>query len=348
MLSSTASITSTLATFKTAVYAIAAVVIAEALATSFGPFGFCTHPCLAATEKGRVVLEFPPNKSLGTVRFHLYRLDKASGRTVPSKEKIDLKGTVALPTGMNTDFKLSYDGADNMKKLADILGKYDIIRSFNCDHQLLDDKKIAHLARISSIRRINLAHTDTGDEGVKSLTALKKLKSLNLTSTMITAQSAKYLSTLSELNVLDLDKNNLDDSIGKELSKLTRIDDLGLKATKVSDACLNEVVKMKTITQLRLGANAGITDRGIAKLVALKNLKLLDVTDTKVTPKGLEVLKSLPLQVLKVRRSSWSKAQLDRLKSVFPKTQMKDGTRADIDTNLFEPLHSPFEKGPQF
>lgn len=309
---------------------------------------FCTTTCIAANEKDRVVLEFPPNRSLGTLRLHLYRRDKATGRIVQSSDRVDLKGTVALPVGMDTDFKLSYDGAESMKKLADIVGKHDVIRSFNSDDQLLDDKKIANLARISSIRRLNLAHTDTTDEGVKALTALKKLTSLNISSTMITAQSAKYISTLSELNHLDLAKNSLDDSIGKELSKLTRMDDLGLKATKISDACVYEVVKMKTITQLKLGSNAGITDRGIAKLVALKNLKFLDVADTKVTPEGLEVLKSLPLKVLKVRKSKWSKAQLGRLSAMFPNAKLKDESRSDIDTNLFEPLHSPFEKGPQF
>jgi|GEM_PF-939207 hypothetical protein len=311
---------------------------------------FCTLSCPAAPEKGSVVLEFPADRSLGVLRLYSYKRDKATGRLVQSKDQINLKGTVALPIGVtNADFKLSYDGAENIRKLADIVGKYDIIRTFDSDDQLLDNKKVAQIARISSIRRIDLAHTDLGDDGVKALMALNRLTCLNMSSTMITAQSGKYISTLSELTVLDLDKNGLDDSIGKELSKLAHIDDLGLKATNVSDACLDEVAKMKSITQLRLGSNRGITDRGIAKLVALKNLKLLDVTDTKVTPKGLEPLKSLPLKVLKVRRESWSKAQLDRLKSLFPNAELKDGfTRTDIDQGLFEPLHSPFKKGTGF
>lgn len=104
------------------------------------------------------------------------------------------------------------------------------------------------------------------DLGVAKIAKLSKLKALNISGSKVTTAGLKFLEKLplERLNLWNCSK--LDDSAGVELAAFTHLKELDLSYTSVGDATL------KT-------------------LAGIPGLKLLYLTDTKVTPEAVEAFR---------------------------------------------------------
>ena len=104
------------------------------------------------------------------------------------------------------------------------------------------------------------------DLGVAKMAKLNKLKSLNISGSKVTTAGLKPLEKLplERLNLWNC--NKLDDSAGAELATFTHLKELDLSYTPIGDATL------KT-------------------LAGIRGLKLLYLTDTKVTPEAVEAFR---------------------------------------------------------
>lgn len=179
-------------------------------------------------------------------------------------------------------------------------------------------KNLEHL----SVTKISVSSMPITDEGLASIGRMPNLNELYLERTSVTLSGLKHLS---RLKLIALDVNNIknfnDDCmkyVAKTWTELRSFDindvglsDVGLAALSdmqslrrldvsdqgLSDAQLEYIMPLKNLTELVLNINK-VTDKGVAKLVAaLPNLKLIELTHTKVTEQLVSSLRKKGLNV---------------------------------------------------
>jgi len=110
-----------------------------------------------------------------------------------------------------------------------------------------------------------------------------------------------------------------------------KISSLDLARTKVTDAGLAKIAAMKNLTELHL-ENTGISDAGLDHLKGLAALEYLNLYGTKVTDAGLPKLAGLAkLHALYLWQSGVTKAGVTALRAKLPKAHINNGWTAEDD-----------------
>jgi hypothetical protein len=165
------------------------------------------------------------------------------------------------------------------------------------------------------------------EDDLSPLGKMKQLRILNLSSNyQMSGQTLGFISSLPNLEQLDLsDCNNLTDEAIAEIAGSVSLHSLNLTRCKsLTQACISHLVPIKNLRHLNLDST-GIVDKGVARLSELKNLMSINISSSritddnmaslaalvnlkrlemgackKITIKGLELLKPLPLEYLNV------------------------------------------------
>ncbi|MFO1440032.1 MAG: c-type cytochrome domain-containing protein [Verrucomicrobiaceae bacterium] len=110
-----------------------------------------------------------------------------------------------------------------------------------------------------------------------------------------------------------------------------KVASLDLARTKVSDAGLAKLAAMKNLQELHL-ENTGIGDAGLDHLKGLASLEYLNLYNTKVTDAGLAKLSGLSkLKALYLWQSGVTKAGVAALKAKLPGAHINNGWTAEDD-----------------
>ena len=110
-----------------------------------------------------------------------------------------------------------------------------------------------------------------------------------------------------------------------------KIASLDLARTKVTDAGLAKLGAMKNLQELHL-ENTGITDAGLDHLKGLASLEYLNLYNTKVTDAGVAKLAGLgKLKALYLWQSGVTKAGVAALKAKLPNAHINSGWTAEDD-----------------
>ena len=122
----------------------------------------------------------------------------------------------------------------------------------------------------SDIKELNVGATPFGIEGFKAIKGMKSLERLNVYQTgLVQHQSCNVFRTFPNLKTLNAGKNG------------------------IGDPGMNVFFKgHKTLEKLELHDNKAITDNGLAALIAVKTLKLLNVAGTSCGAAGGRALKA--------------------------------------------------------
>jgi hypothetical protein len=176
---------------------------------------------------------------------------------------------------------------------------------------------LIHLKGLSRLKRLYLGNTGISDAGLVHLKGLTNLEDLGLRYTRVSDDGLAHLEGLTRLQKLTLGGNPITDSGLVHLRQMTDLRMLGLRNTAVTDEGLAHL-RLPHLTELDLGGTritgAGaehlgkftglrrlvlrempITDADITPLSALTGLESLDLTQTRITFRGLgEMAKALP------------------------------------------------------
>lgn len=118
------------------------------------------------------------------------------------------------------------------------------------------------------------------------------------------------------------------DAIAPIADKLSSLD---LARTKITDAGLAKVAAMKNLQELHL-ENTAISDAGLDHLKGLASLEYLNLYNTKVTDAGIAKLAGLgKLKALYVWQSGVTKAGVAALKTKLPQAHINNGWTAEDD-----------------
>ncbi|MHC4397246.1 MAG: leucine-rich repeat domain-containing protein [Planctomycetota bacterium] len=203
--------------------------------------------------------------------------------------------------------------------LADVAGLKSLKRLCVWKENLVTNKGLAVLEKLSSLEELMLGGKRIGDDGLVHLAKLPRLSYLSLWGEgfsdaglahlknvpslkilhighlrQITDKGLAHLSDLSNLERLSMHWNeNITDKGVKYLSKMKSLKHLDIRNSQVTDKGLAQLAEIKLLEYLQL-PSVGITDKGLAYIGKLDKLKYLNVgTSSRSSPISDEGLKHL-------------------------------------------------------
>jgi Leucine-rich repeat (LRR) protein len=188
------------------------------------------------------------------------------------------------------------------------------LRKLNLRGTDITDISLPHIAELTGLKSLDLSYTQLGDVGIESLPALAELEELNLGGTRISGLNLSVLKLLPKLRKLSF-------------NGIQRRNAGACWSPLITDLDLDAIAELSGLEELNLGVGVSlgrtgvpvgagncrvaggirITDLGLGRLARLKKLRRLDVSGAKITPAGLKLLQTLPLE----RLNLWNCATLD-------------------------------------
>lgn len=152
-----------------------------------------------------------------------------------------------------------------------------------------------HLDALPDLRRLVLHQDQATDESLRPVGRLAKLERLVIFGPCeVTDVGVAQLAGLTKLSRIELVRSRISDESLKTLSRLPALEAMRLQGSRLTDNGLAYLQGSQTLRSLWLGRGEGqITDAGMSYLGTLTNLAELDLSNTKVTAKGLAQLARL-------------------------------------------------------
>ena len=173
----------------------------------------------------------------------------------------------------------------------------------------ISDAGMETVSKIQTLRWLDISETNIGGKGLRSIVNLPKLENLDADNTKMTSADLTWLKQCKSLRMLNLSVCKIDDSDGAVLADLPLLA-LYVSDCNLSDSFLSKLRQSKTLRIPGHRINPRITEKGLQKL---KNLPLrgLWIQKTEATKDGhLECLDGIKtLQTLQVGKTPPGTAQ---------------------------------------
>jgi hypothetical protein len=249
----------------------------------------------------------------------------------------DIDFVVELRTVRKLDLSFTYVTDKGIRKLQQLQQLEDLTLD---TAEFLTDAAMAHLRANRALRRLVVRGVDITDAGMPYVGEMTGLRSLDISYTMLGDVGLEHLPSLTELEHLKIGGNMITGLNLNFLKLLPKLKTLSLRGVQrrnagacwtpnVTDLDLDPIALLAGLEELDLGVGIGlgmggqpaapgggncrltgglrITDLGVAKLANLKHLKRLNLSGARLSPEGIRVLRSLPLE----RLNLWACESLD-------------------------------------
>ena len=249
----------------------------------------------------------PPKVETRTIQFAdrsvggLYLVPKMqAGNPYGVREFAVAKGkvTVAVPENMEIVLR-SNANLINEPQLLDGLADAKIdcleIKAVFLDDESAGtgDKILEHVKRLTELKRLIIPELGPSDKALSKLKTLKKLQALTCAIGISKGDCFKDMQEMPELTELDISDNLIKSTNYQYIEKFPKLQRLILFRVGLNDEGLKHVVKCSTINNLTIGGNRDITGKSLSYLLQLKDLAILDLTGTTITPADLVQLRVL-------------------------------------------------------
>jgi hypothetical protein len=317
------------------------------LATIFmAPSAKADHPKVVATQNASGQKKMPAQATI--IRFtdrtmgQIFRMPVAWNRQVevPKGDFYSLaKGSVQMRPGNAYYFQPNMSICDHIGLLNEF--PPDTLQALDVANFELSDALLTTIGNLHSLRALKLKGSDINDAGIKSLGGLPNLQYIDLAKTLVSGAGLHNLTASKDIRRIDLSWDAISPDLTQNLTNFPKLACLFLARSHVKDSDLHNIAKIKTLEHLKISSNSGITDSGIGSLATLKHLRTLELGDTKVTPKGLQALKGLPIAVLWLDSRYGDATNMAMLRKTFPHAVLHLDSRIDtnIPVEVFAPLH---------
>jgi len=168
------------------------------------------------------------------------------------------------------------------------------------------DTSLAYIAELSNLRSLDISFTQISDVGLEHLASLAQLEELNLGGNKISGASLhvlKLLPKLRKLSFYGIQRRNagwcwapvVTDLELETISLLNGLEDLNVGfGVALGTPRPADLGPADGEAECRIAGGTRITDLGVAKLTALKKLRVLDLSGSAITAAGLKSLAALP------------------------------------------------------
>jgi len=156
----------------------------------------------------------------------------------------------------------------------------------------ITDTSLQYIAGLPSLKALDISHTQATNIGLEHLGAMRSLEELYAGGNKLTGAALRALKPLPNLRVLDLNGTQKRNS--------------GLWSVSLTDFDMETLAGFQTLEKLSV-AGARVGDAGIGRLSRLRQLRVLDLSRTQVSARGLDSIAALPIE----RLSLWKAAAID-------------------------------------
>ncbi len=175
---------------------------------------------------------------------------------------------------------------------AGLLAQMKNLRVLALTNTQVTDAGLAQLKDLTQLETLFLAGTRVTDAGLVHVRRFKKLRILSLKQLPVTDRGLANLEDLTDLRQLVLDHTRVTDEGLAHLKGLTRLGLLDLSGTRVTQASLAGLEGFKNLRVLALRGLPRVGDTAIPRFLHLPSLLSLDLLETHVSARGLEILKT--------------------------------------------------------
>jgi len=144
------------------------------------------------------------------------------------------------------------------------------------------------------ITYIDLQEAQITDNDLSRLVGLKQLEELNICGNEISDEGLIHIAQLTTLQYLDLSFTHITDDGLQHLQRLTNLQSLLLNGLddddQLTDAGIRYLVPLVQLSELRLNG-AHITDQSVDALLTFRNLRMLDISGTRISEEGYRRLR---------------------------------------------------------
>lgn len=231
---------------------------------------------------GKPLAELTDLSSLQNVRF--------GGRSVTNQ-------ILSLFQGCKELKGLSFRGSENVTDGGFLhLKSMTKLEDLDCGGSQVTDGGLAHLSDLTTMRRLKLSGLDINGSGFTHLRKLTRLEVIHLAETQVNDAGLSHLKQFAQLRALELHGVPITDDGLAHLESLKKLVWLSLASSpaqdsQLTDAGLDHLGELRDLRFLHLGGTK-VTDRGLAKLVALNNVEWLGLgfTYEGITDEGLAII----------------------------------------------------------
>jgi internalin A len=195
---------------------------------------------------------------------------------------------------------------------------------------------MAVLARFKGLRRLELRNTDITDKGLAKLAPLTELEYLIVSHTKVDGTALANLTTLKQLKRLDISSVDLVPASLVALKQFDKLRDLSLSQCHLRNPDLRPVGLCPSISSLDISDDPLISDKGMIELKPLKKLTFLNISGTVITSKGLQSLKGLPLERIKIRPKDFPAAVKNDISKALPGVKFLDDNFLDESLKVYK------------
>jgi hypothetical protein len=168
---------------------------------------------------------------------------------------------------------------------------FDRVTYVECGGPQCVDVQVSALAELPDLVVLDIGSNEIRNAGFSYLAGLRNLAYLTANSAWhIDDDGVAHLSCLRKLKKLDLASTKVTDHGLAYLSPLVELEDLNLDSCKISDAGIAHLAANQKLRKLIL-IGSDISDGSLPVLMRFKNLLVLDVRGTRITPEGVVSLK---------------------------------------------------------
>ncbi len=154
----------------------------------------------------------------------------------------------------------------------------------------LNNDGLKEIGKIKTLRVLNLPQGKHNDDGMKELAGLTNLEELSV-SYGVNDVGMYVCKNFKKLRKVNANNCGVSDGAMKALLECPELRVLELYGSKVTDLGYGYIGKMTKLEELTTSYN--ITDKGVAELGKLENLRKLSVWNSSVTIKGVRALPNL-------------------------------------------------------
>lgn len=188
-------------------------------------------------------------------------------------------------------------------------GREDLVETINFANISFLEYPLASFSRYTGLKRLIAGNDSLTNEMLPQLAVFKHLEVLSLSGADINGETFQDLRFRSLRN-LDLSSTMVQDAYIGDIPNLEKLQVLDLRQTPVTDAGVGHLVSARNLRQLHVGGSSGarrigldpirsgatfgsISDLSCLVIAELKNLEVLDLSNTYITDEGLGYLKEL-------------------------------------------------------
>lgn len=155
----------------------------------------------------------------------------------------------------------------------------------------IGDAGLQNLVDANDLEWIDLSDTRVTDDGLKFLKEKQELRKLDLSRTAITGVGFKQIASLQRLSRCVLSRCRLTKTGLEMLAKVATIEELDLSDVQLTDDAIGSLKELPALQRLRINRNLVVTDKLADLLVTFPAINEISVIGTKMTSKGLAVLR---------------------------------------------------------